>query len=136
MATLERSKLYVEGKDDLHVISNLLEQYVNSSEGHGVAPNASELKEMNCKEALLRAVQPTIEVEVGNGKSVGFVLDADENPRARWSAVRSRLQRVRLSPLQEANLDLIQEIELDVPEEMPAGGYVTHVEECGVRIGV
>lgn len=99
---------------------------------------------MNGKEALLRAVQPTIEVEVGNGKSVGFVLDADENPRARWSAVRSRLQRVRLSPLQEANLDLIQEIELDliqeieldVPEEMPAGGYVTHVEECGVRIGV
>lgn len=31
MATLERSKLYVEGKDDLHVISNLLEQYVNST---------------------------------------------------------------------------------------------------------
>lgn len=145
MVTL-RSKLYVEGWDDVQVVGHLLLQHgiqclirKKGSQDNDVAPNAPEIKEMGGREALLEAIQTAVEEVEGreeDARSVGFVLDADDDPPACWSAVRSRLQKVRLSPLQGANLDPIQEIELDVPEEMPPGGYVTHVEECDVRIGV
>ena len=144
MATL-RSKLYVEGRDDVHAIGQLLLQHgircfirKGSQEDHA-DPNAPEIKETDGKGALLEAIQTAVEEVEGrerDARSVGFVLDADDNPHARWSAVRRHLKRVRLSPLQEANLDPIQEIELDVPKEIPPGGYVIHVEECDVRIGI
>ena len=144
MTTL-RSKLYVKGRDDVHVVGHLLRRHGIQcfiSQGDDVAPNAPEIpeiKEMGGNKELLEAIQTTVKEGEGREKnawSVGFVLDADDDPQARWSAVRSRLQEIRLSPLQEVNLDPTQEIELDVPGIIPPGGYITHVTECDMRIGV
>lgn len=144
MPAPERSNLYVEGMDDIHVVWNLLRRHgitvlIKDSQDDNVPPNAPKINEMGGKENLLQGIQAAVKDVEGrekNARSVGFVLDADDKPDDRWSAVRNRLQEVRLSPLQEVRLDPIREIELVVPETMPAGGYVTHVEECDVRVGV
>ncbi|MCY4174488.1 MAG: hypothetical protein OXF25_10635 [Cyanobacteria bacterium MAG CAR3_bin_5] len=143
MTTL-RSKLCVEGPDDVHVVGHLLlrhgiQCFIRGSQNDDMAPNAPEIKEMGGKKELLEAIRTAVEEREGrekNARSVGFVLDADDDPHSRWSAVRSHLQEIRLSPLQEVNLDPTQEIELDMPRIMPPGGYVTHVTECDMRIGV
>ena len=48
------------------------------------------------------------------------MLDADDKPQDRWSAVRARLR----------------EFELDPPNDIPADGYVTDVEKYMTRVGV
>ena len=112
MPTPESSRLYVEGTDDLHVVKHLLQQ-------HGIdALNVPEVQQTDGKEVLLDMIKTV--VQVSSGRSVGFMLDADDKPQDRWSAVRGRLQ----------------EFELDLPQEIPADGYITNVNKFRVRVGV
>lgn len=113
MPTSERSILYVEGKDDLHVVTHLFRRH-----GIDTTPNVPELKKTDGKEALLNMIKTA--VQVSGGRSVGFVLDADDRPQDGWSTVRGRLQ----------------ECELDPPKHMPANGYVAHVDKYKARVGV
>ena len=112
MPTPERPKLYVEGKDDIHAIRNLLVR-------NGIPDSSlSEIKETGGMENLLGIIKTA--VPVSSDRPVGFVLDADDKPQDRWSAVRARLR----------------EFELDPPNDMPADGYVTDVEKYKTRVGV
>ncbi|MYG63190.1 MAG: hypothetical protein F4025_09830 [Synechococcus sp. SB0669_bin_7] len=119
MATPERSKLYVEGRDDSHAIGHLLHRHgiqclIKGREGDD---NATEISAKDGKGPMLDSIRT--HVEMSDGRSVGFVLDADDNPQARWSAVRGRLQG----------------FELDLPEDMPVNGYVG-VTKYQARVGV
>lgn len=110
MTTPERPKLYVEGKDDFHVIIHLLQQ-------HGIQTSIKDPKEGG-RDQVLDAIRTA--VPVSNGRSVGFVLDADNDPRTGWSAVRDRLREVGMDP----------------PETMPDDGYVDDLEKYKARVGV
>lgn len=123
MPTSERSILYVEGKDDLHTVKHLLRWhkitvFIRGSQSNTVDPNVPELKETGGKEKLIRMIKTT--VSVSSSRSVGFVLDGDDRPQDGWSAVRGCLR----------------EFELDPPKDMPANGYVAHVDKYKVRVGV
>ena len=110
--------LRVEGKDDKHVIKNLLSR-------HGVNHTAIAIKnsdhgeqDSGGKDSLLNGMR--LAVTMSTGRSVGFVLDADDVPTDRWQAVRARL----------ANLDLA------LPEEIPEGGFVGDALAVQARVGV
>ncbi|KKZ15405.1 MAG: hypothetical protein TH68_00535 [Candidatus Synechococcus spongiarum 142] len=123
MATPERSKLYVEGTDDIHVVRHLLHRHgIDILYRHGIdtnkPENVPEIKETNGIEKLLGRIKT--DIQVSNDRSVGFVLDADDTPPDRWSAVRGRLREVGMNP----------------PETMPDNGYVDDSEKYRARVGV
>ena len=123
MPTPERPKLYVEGKNDIHVIWHLLNRNginlpIRKQPVGDVAPSVPELQETNGKNKLLDTIKTA--VPMSSDRPVGFVLDADDKPQDRWSAVRARLR----------------EFELDPPNDIPADGYVTDVEKYMTRVGV
>ena len=123
MPTPERSTLHVEGTDDVHVVRHLLLRHgincpVTRRLADDVAPNIPQIKAAGDKDAVLDAIGTS--VPVSNGRSVGFVLDADVEARDRWRAVCGRL---RVFGLQ-------------LPNEIPPEGYVGDVAQYQARIGV
>ena len=114
----ERPTLRVEGKDDKHVIENLLSR-------HGVDHTAIDIKnsaqgdeDSGGKDNLLKGMR--LAVTTSTGRSVGFVLDADRAPTDRWRAVRARLA----------------DLELTLPDEIPEGGFVGDALAVQARVGV
>ena len=92
MPTVERSMLHVEGTDDVHIVRHLLLRHEidcpikgEKRPTHDFPPNAPEITPAGDKDAVLAAIETA--VPVSNGRSVGFVLDADEEPQDRWRAV-------------------------------------------------
>lgn len=128
MPRLERSNLHVEGMDDVHAIKHLLLRHGFDCPLKGDTRSDDEFSErvpeiraagndLNVLAALPAAVL------VGNGRSVGFVLDADEKPENRWNAVRDRLRG-------------IDNIDLNPPKEIPEDGFIEEIAELKVRVGV
>ena len=113
----ERSILRVEGRDDKFVIENLLRR-------HGVDFAHVEIKPSEAdegtggKDRLLRGMKTAVTASTGH--SVGFVLDADADPKHRWQAVRQRLD----------DTDLV------LPEAIPDGGFAGDTMAYQVRVGV
>ena len=125
MPTPERSTLHVEGTDDVHVVKHLLLRHRidcplerDPRPAREFAPNAPEIRRARDRNAVLDSIDPS--VRFSNGRSVGFVLDADEEPRDRWRAVCGRLGVFGL----------------DLPPQIPPGGFVDDVAEFGARVGV
>ena len=125
MATPERSNLHVEGVNDVHTIKHLLSRHgfdcptiSDPSSEDRFSDNAPLIKAAGDKDKVLAAIEPA--VRVSNGRSVGFVLDADEVPENRWQAVRHRLN----------------EFDLDLPDNMPPDGFVDDIPALKVRVGV
>ena len=125
MAAVERSRLHVEGRDDVHVVKRLLLRHRidcplerDSRPPRDFAPNVPEIRGARDRNAVLDSIEPA--VRVSNGRSVGFLLDSDDEPRNRWRAVCDRL-RV---------------FELDLPDEIPTEGFVDDVAEFQARVGV
>ena len=125
MAAVERSRLHVEGRDDVHVVKHLLLRHRidcplerDSRPPREFAPNAPEIRGVHDKDAVLDSIETA--VRVSNGRSVGFLLDSDGEPRDRWRAVCDRLQV----------------FELDLPDEIPADGFVGDVVKFRARVGV
>ena len=114
----ERSSLHVEGKDDLHAISHLLIRHGIDYDQQPWPGNFPRIKEVGGKEPLLSGIETA--VSVSNGRSVGFVLDANSSLRDRWTAVSSRLERV----------------DLELPSEIPPGGFVGTAVAYNARVGV
>lgn len=125
MPTLERSDLHVEGIDDVHAIKHLLLRHGFDCPLQGDTRSDDEFLErvprikvagdnLKVLEAMPAAVL------VGNGRSVGFVLDADQKPGNRWNAVRDRLCGIDLNP----------------PKEIPEDGFIEEIAELKVRVGV
>lgn len=104
--------VHVEGHDDEHVIRHLLLR-------HGVA--ADDLPGFVgalAKDGVLKAMK--VAVPAGTGRSLGFVLDANDDPEATWSAARSRLIGLGVR----------------APVKMPGAGFVGESAEFGARVGV
>ena len=103
---------YLEGKDDEHVIGQLLIR-------HGVdSQSIPELVDAKGKPGVLRAI--TVSVRAGTGRSLAFVLDANADPTDTWNGVRSRLQSVGV----------------EAPRKIPAGGFIGESSEFATRVGV
>ena len=123
MPRLKRSELHVEGTDDVHVVKHLLFRHGIDCpiKGHpeaDISPNVPEIRKAGNKDAVLAAIGTA--VPVSNGRSIGFVLDADIEPQDRWRSVCGRLQGFGL----------------ELPDEIPPGGFVDDVAEFGARVGV
>ena len=121
MAFSEASILRVEGKDDEHVVWHLLLRHGIDCEHIPVAiksPDSSGHQIASGIDALLEGM-PT-EVRSGTGRSVGFVLDADEDAGDRWNAVRDRLKGVGLT----------------LPHRIPQEGFVGEASTFQARVGV
>ena len=122
MAT-EPLKLHVEGTDDAHAMRHLLMKHgikclIKNGENNNVDPNAPEISPARGNNNVLKIIKTA--VPVSTEQSVGFVLDADNAPQARWSEVRKALQKVGMNP----------------PETIPSHGYVDDAEKYKARVGV
>lgn len=125
MPILERSSLHVEGNDDGHVIRHLLLRHDIDCPIGGLrvsapasAASAPEIKPAGDVHKVLEGMRPA--VSVSNGRSVGFVLDADSAPQDRWDAVCDRLQGFGLA----------------LPDRIPKHGFVGDVPALKARVGV
>ena len=110
--------LRVEGKDDEHVIKNLLSRH-NIDHAH-VKIKWAEATDENAGGRVKLLDGMRTEVRTSVGQSVGFILDADGAPEDRWSAVRNRLEGVGLA----------------LPLEIPVGGFVGESVSLRARVGV
>ena len=106
--------LLVEGPDDKHVVIHLRER-------SGLAQNF-EIVEKEGINTLLDSIE--VEVDIPGRTVLGIVLDANDNPSARWQALTDRLNRLR----QEDHFDL--PVLPDKPE--PSGTII----EGRLRIGI
>ena len=113
--------LRVEGKDDVHVLRHLLHRHSFNCDSLGVSIKdpGGDGDETNGGKELLLAGIPT-EVKASTGRSVGFVLDADEVPMDCWRAVRYRLA----------------EVGMKLPNEIPEAGFVGEATHFQARVGV
>ena len=117
----EPSILRVEGKDDFHAIRHLLLRHGVDCERisvHIKSQDGDENETTGGLPALLEGMQT--EVRSSTGRSVGFILDADEDPRDRWKAVSDRLSGVGLA----------------LPNEIPGEGFVGDAGSFQARVGV
>ncbi len=119
----EPSLLCVEGKDDLHsIIQLLLRHNIDLERGNITVKYGSisdrGVEETGGREKLLEGMP--IAVITNAGRSVGFILDADEVAEDRWRAVRGRLDNVGLT----------------LPDEIPKEGFVGEADTFKARVGV
>ena len=114
------SILHVEGKDDVHAIGHLLLRHGIDCESIPVSIKHSgdEVDTSGGVNRLLAGMP--VDVMASTGRSVGFVLDADEVPGDRWNAVCDRLEQVGMTP----------------PNEIPAAGFVDAARSIKARVGV
>ena len=117
------SLLHVEGKDDEHAIKHLLLRHNIDCRREDVAVDIHPISDHGVEETggrdeLLEAMETA--VKAGTGRSVGFILDADEVAEDRWRAVRGRLNDVGLT----------------LPDEIPKEGFVGEAHTFKVRVGV
>ena len=77
--------LYVEGKNDLHVVANICNE-------HGVVD--FDVKELGGTGELLDDVPSIVKSELAYADAIGMVIDADTSLSDRWKSISSRLGRV------------------------------------------
>ena len=123
MPQKERSLLRVEGKDEVHAIYHLLLRHDIDCRREDVAVDIQSIydhgvDEPGGREKLLEGMQT--EVKTSTGRSVGFILDADEVVEDRWRAVRGSLNDVGLT----------------LPDEVPREGFVGEADAFKARVGV
>ena len=88
-------KLLVEGQDDKHVVRHLCHRSESMptfciEDKGGIVP-------------LLDSI--SLEIKAPGRKSLGILVDANDEPANRWQAVRDRLQRLELHPPEEPEPD-------------------------------
>ena len=105
-------ELFVEGSDDEHAIGQLL---IRRGFDPLVLP---EFKRPGGKPGVLGAIQ--LAVRAATGGSVGFVLDANDDPLAAWESATSRLG----------------DVGVETPAKIPVAGFAGESEIYGTRVGV
>ena len=80
--------LWVEGKNDIHVVCHLLRE-----NGIELSPQDGPVvvEEKHSVEPLLDIMTVATKAAIGQNQPVGFMLDADEDGVVRWEAIRTRL---------------------------------------------
>jgi len=121
---MERSTLYVEGRDDQH---SLIELLIRHGIDYDSKPWPDEFPEFKTpgEAAGVGGVKAMLEymptaVQLGTDRASGFVLDADSPLASRWQAVRDRLQ----------------EVDVEVPDQCPMEGFVGESAKSKSRVGV
>lgn len=108
-----RHQLYVEDQDDKHTIRHLLIRH-----GFDHQEVQSFVEDKGDKPGVLSAIP--IAVSAGTGKSLGFVIDANDSPQDTWRAVTARLRKVGVQ----------------APKNIPEGGFVGESKDYRARVGV
>jgi len=117
-ASLERSALHVEGRDDAHTIIHLLIRNGIDYDSEPWPPEFPKVIKIEGIKSMLAGME--IAVQTSGGRVIGFVLDADAPLTARWDAVRQRLAAVGVA----------------TPDTPPPDGFVGHSARFGARVGV
>jgi hypothetical protein len=114
--------LYVEGKDDISVVSALLLR-------HGLDTRRGKehlfIKDLESVDELLKAMPDA--VKAARSLPVGFVVDIDIACSQRWQAVQARLNFAS---------DPTTKLETPLPAACPPGGYFGKVKDYPHRFGV
>lgn len=123
MPAVVRSTLRVEGADDAHTIMHLLRQRgcicpVGREHREVYSDNAPLIQPAGGVSELLDGMAEA--VRFSSGRSVGFVLDADEAASDRWQRVCETLRAIGLKP----------------PHEIPNDGYIEYAGDYQVHAGV
>ena len=113
-----RSRLHVEGTDDSHAIRHLLIRHGIDYDQRLWPVEFPRIEDVGGKPDLLEGVETA--VRLSNGRSIGFVLDANSSIRDSWNAVSSRLR----------------EVGMDVPDAIPRVGFIGEAESYRARVGV
>lgn len=113
---LQRASLYVEGSDDCHTIIHLLKRHGYLRGGQ---PREVELEAAGSDEFVLEKMR--LELPFATNRTLGFVLDVDEDLSARWAQVTGILRRLGVRKL---------------PRLPPPGGLIVDVAEYKARAGV
>ena len=114
----ERSRLHVEGTDDSHAILHLLIKHGIDYDQQPWPDHFPRIDAIGGKDKLLKGVETA--VSVSNGRSIGFVLDANTSRQSRWDAMAFRLRNV----------------DLHVPRDIPSEGFVGESVKYRARVGV
>lgn len=132
--------IVVEGKTDLHVILHLLEksnpnmrcERVNNYTSVARLPGKRNLQINICQEGSFSELCDEIEVWLMKPKleCVGFVFDANGDPRRNWQRVRNRILRV-YEELQDIPSPELREIFCETP--VPGGIWV---RDCVPKVGM
>ena len=88
MSSMEYPVLYVEGKNDLYVVCNLLKENgieLSRCDGPVVVESRDSVSQ------VLDVMDVAAKAAIGRGQPVGFILDADKDAHARWDSVCSRM---------------------------------------------
>ena len=80
--------LLVEGQDDKHVV---LQLYLRSD-----AIPSFDIQDKGGIDELLKSIGP--EIKAPGRKTLGILVDANDNPESRWEAIRRRLQEQGFQP--------------------------------------
>lgn len=97
---LERPNLRVEGKNDKLVIEKLLTRHRIDYRHSPLPCGFPEIRTEGSVEQLLDGMSDNI--RVSNGRSEGFVLDADAPLSSRWDAVAQRLRTAKVHDVPKA----------------------------------
>ena len=124
---LRKTRLHVEGRDDLYVIANLLrasgfqmdqkprdvqiDEAAKGDEGHG-------------RDKLLALIKTAVKASTGN--AIAFVVDADKSASSTWDAVRYRIEAAIKETGGNRNL----------PNTCPVDGLILDIAELKSRVGV
>ena len=115
-APTHRACLHVEGMDDFYTIANLVKLNGFDHNSDTAVPDIECAKNID---KLLRKIRTAI--RLGEGRTLGFVLDADDSLTDRWASVRQRLGSVGVA---------------DVPPEPPEKGFIGESTSFQSRVGV
>jgi hypothetical protein len=116
--SLERPVLLVEGDDDLHSLAHLLIRKGINYDAKPWPALYPEIAVAGDVAKLMKAIR--LAVSVANGRSVGFVLDADADLMNRWGEVRRELLKVGI----------------DAPTAPVPTGFIGHSDRYQARVGV
>ena len=115
---LKRTTIYVEGRDDLYAIADLLKLHALQMD---VEPRDVGIHVAGDREKLLALVETA--VKASTGSAVGFVIDADASASATWDSIRHHI---------EAGAG--EKIKL--PKKCPSSGAVADLPDLKSRVGV
>lgn len=120
----QRSSLYVEGRDDQHVIYHLLWRHGIKCPLQGEIDRdtpVEPLPEICCTQGKARALTTMANaVKFGTGHTIGFVIDADAAADNSWRSIRGRLSFLDPQP----------------PAVLPVAGFIADVPDYQTRVGV
>ena len=110
--------LYVEGKNDLMSIANLLEAHAFQQVG---SVRDVQIHDQKGVTPLLDIVETAVKGSTGRAR--GFVIDADDSAKSAWTAIRQRIENAT-------------EGSTALPSDCPANGWVGDVDYFKSRIGI